>query len=420
MHIIKLEAENIKRLQAVTIEPNGNMIVIGGANGAGKSSVLDCIEMALGGKKHICDVPLRRDTQKGYIVVETDKYIVKRVFTEHGTTLEVTSPEGYLVKSPQELLNSLFGDLSFDPLAFTKLDPKPQAAMLMRLLGLNFDALDGEYGAVELKRRDIGRDGESVKARLAVMPEVTAPAEMVVVADLLRQIEEGRKTNEMNLRIKASVASWERSVEEQAALIVSLQEQLKAAIEELGSLKNGLAEEKKRAEACVDVDVEPLVQQAQEAETTNARFRAAEQRKELAEQYQGLSAQYKALTERLREIEAEKSAAIAAAEFPVPGVSFSSDGVLVNGIPFDQASSAEQLKIAVAMGLSANPELKIALIRDGSLLDEASLAAVAEMAAKYDAQVLLERVGDGAEVSVVISDGLVSENRMGSGEVQDA
>ena len=39
MKIIQLEARNVKRLKAVEIRPDGNVIVIGGKNGAGKSSV---------------------------------------------------------------------------------------------------------------------------------------------------------------------------------------------------------------------------------------------------------------------------------------------------------------------------------------------------------------------------------------------
>jgi hypothetical protein len=62
---------------------------------------------------------------------------------------------------------------------------------------------------------------------------------------------------------------------------------------------------------------------------------------------------------------------------------------------------------AVAMGLAANPRLKVLLVRDGSLLDEDSLRLVATMAAEADAQVWLERVGEGAECSVVIEEGHV-------------
>ena len=52
-----------------------------------------------------------------------------------------------------------------------------------------------------------------------------------------------------------------------------------------------------------------------------------------------------------------------------------------------------------------NPKLPVVLIRDGSLLDEASLAAVGQQAAEAGAQVWVERVGRGDECAVVIEDG---------------
>lgn len=54
-----------------------------------------------------------------------------------------------------------------------------------------------------------------------------------------------------------------------------------------------------------------------------------------------------------------------------------------------------------------NPQLKILLIRDGSLLDSSNLETISKMAEENDAQVWIERVGKGAECSVIISDGEV-------------
>ena len=47
--ITSLEAENVKRIKAVQIEPaSTGLTVIGGNNGQGKTSVLDAIAWALG------------------------------------------------------------------------------------------------------------------------------------------------------------------------------------------------------------------------------------------------------------------------------------------------------------------------------------------------------------------------------------
>ena len=57
MRIISLQAENIKRLKAVEITPEGDIVVIAGRNGQGKTSVLDSIWYALGGSPDKKDTP---------------------------------------------------------------------------------------------------------------------------------------------------------------------------------------------------------------------------------------------------------------------------------------------------------------------------------------------------------------------------
>src|SRR3989337_2937510 len=59
MKILKLTAENVKKLRAVEITPTGELVEVTGRNGAGKTSVLDAIWWALAGTKHIQAVPIR-------------------------------------------------------------------------------------------------------------------------------------------------------------------------------------------------------------------------------------------------------------------------------------------------------------------------------------------------------------------------
>lgn len=417
MHIINLEAENVKRLEAVSIKPNGNIVVIGGNNGAGKSSVLDCIEYALAGKKHLPEMPLRNGSEHGHIILETDKYTVTRTFTESESYIKVTTPEGYKIGTPQELLDRLVGDLSFDPLAFTRLDSKKQAEMFRSLLGLDFSELDKEYAQVEADRRDIGRDGKQIKALLDSMPaDNDAPASEVIVSNLVSELESGRKINNENALKINQCDALSKAVQQSRQKIASLRVELDNAENVLREELDRLSKANTQMESCVDVDVTPIINKINQAETINKRFRNAKQRAGYQSQYDASVKAYESKTARLREIEATKNEMISNAKFPVEGVAFSDSGILVNGIPFEQASSAEQLRIAVAMGLSSNPDLRVVLIRDGSLLDETSLSAVAEMAQEYDADIWMERVGNGSEVSVVIADGKVLENRMESSE----
>jgi len=411
--IVRLEAENVKRLTALRIEPgDGNMVVIGGENGQGKSSALDCIEYALGGKKHLPGVPIHKGADKARIVLETDKLIVERTFTESDSYIKVRNKEGMTFSSPQDILDTLVGDLSFDPLAFTRMDAAKQSATFQRLLGLDFADLDAEYKQVEADRRDIGRDGQSVKSLLASIPEdPDAPAAEINIAALAKQISEGQDTNAQNEAVRNTAWRSANTLSVARQRIDALREELIAAEAEVEKALKAESADRAKAEACVDVDLEPLNAQLAEAETTNRRVRKQSERKVHADKFAELDKTYKTKTARLEAIKTTKAKMIADAKFPVDGVGFDASGVTVNGLPFDQASQAEQLQVAVAMGLSANPKLRVILIRDGSLLDDNSLAAMAKLAEEYDAQVWMERVGAGAEVSVVIRDGKVLEDR---------
>lgn len=69
MRILKLSAENYKRLVAVAITPDGHIVDINGKNGAGKSSTLDAIYAALAGKSALPSKPIRKGETKAKITL---------------------------------------------------------------------------------------------------------------------------------------------------------------------------------------------------------------------------------------------------------------------------------------------------------------------------------------------------------------
>ena len=91
----------------------------------------------------------------------------------------------------------------------------------------------------------------------------------------------------------------------------------------------------------------------------------------------------------------------------MPGLGFDDDGVTLDGVPFAQASAAEQLRVSVAMAMALNPKVRIIRITDGSLLDSENLALIEEMAGANGFQVWIERVDESGAVGVVIEDGEV-------------
>ena len=107
-----------------------------------------------------------------------------------------------------------------------------------------------------------------------------------------------------------------------------------------------------------------------------------------------------------------KAAAISLAKMPVAGLSLGDGEVMLNELPFEQASDAERLKVSIAIAMAMNPKLRVIRIRDGSLLDENSMKAIAEMAHEGGYQFWVERVETSGKVGIVLEDGeVIADNQ---------
>ena len=142
-------------------------------------------------------------------------------------------------------------------------------------------------------------------------------------------------------------------------------------------------------------------------EDTNAKIRANNAAREKQAEKVRLREAYEGLTQRLTELDEQKAQALADAHFPVEGLSFDDTGVLYRGVPLSQASSAEQIRVSLAMGMALNPKLRVLMIKDGSLLDEDSMAAIRDQVADGDFQLWLEVVNPDDPSAVLIEDGMV-------------
>jgi hypothetical protein len=92
---------------------------------------------------------------------------------------------------------------------------------------------------------------------------------------------------------------------------------------------------------------------------------------------------------------------------PVEGLSFGDGEVLFDGIPLDQASQAEKIRVSVAIAMAANPKLRVLCVRDGSLLDRESWRLLAELVESNDYQCWVEVTDDEGKTGIVIEDGTV-------------
>ena len=430
MRILKLQITDVKRISAAHIEPNGGMVILTGKNGAGKTSVLDAIQMALGGGDTIPPKPIREGASKGKVEMDLGDVIVTRTFTENGggslkIDAKVDGTTRAAIKSPQTWLNERIGKLSFDPLAFMRQDSKAQGETLRKLTGINTADLDAQRKAAYDERTLLNRQVRDAEGALASMPTYPdAPPCHVSAEDIQKEIQAARVTNAEADKALRNAQTWAENVHR-------AQEDHTKALSEVTRLEGLLAEAKNTvaskasllatcqsqcaaaetaAQSAVRIDEAPLLTRLTEVGTTNLHVAANLAHEAAAKKVEELQAKADGLTTKIDFIDAQKAQLLAETAFPIEGLSFDADGgVTFKGLPLCQASGAEQVRVSMAVALAMNPKLKLVLIRDASLLDADSRALVAEMAEAAEAQVWLECVGEGDPGSILIEDGTVRE-----------
>lgn len=413
MKIIQLTAENLKRLVAVEIRPDGNMVQISGKNGAGKTSVLDSIWWALCGARTIQSAPIRKGANQAKIRLDMGEIIVTRTFKREKegegftTKLEVV---GNVKGSPQTMLDSLLDSLAFDPLKFARMDPEEQFEALKRFApDVDFDKIAGAQSIDMSSRKEINRKAKEARV-LADQIEIpaSAPTERIDETALVQQLADaGKHNSDIQVRAenrKNAGATIDRNrqraadMRQQAAEIIRNAEALEAESREL---------EEKLAAApplATSIDIAELQARIAAARKSNELFARRQTKAQYERDADKFEKESKALTDQMARREQEKLDAIAKAKLPIESLTFGEGVVLLNGVPFDQASDAEQLKASCALAMAGNPQLRVIRVRDGSLLDTDSLELLARMAEERDYQVWVETVGAG-KTGFILEDG---------------
>ena len=488
MKIVKLTAENIKKLVAVEITPAGNVVKISGKNGAGKTSILDAIWWGLGGTENIQTKPIRTGEKKAKIELDLGDILVRRTFTEKGSSLVIENKEGLRYGSPQAMLDSLLGKLSFDPLGFMRLDAAKQFETLKSLTGVDTSDIETKKKTAYEERTAVNRDLKSIESRYNALSvpldcpdkelsssditaKITAAADLKSKKELLRErekqhtesIERGnQKVKDLNKNIadaekelkeaeqarelllpdinlevddiealKKELAKVQKLIEsaitaksrKESAIvkdstmrsrIVSISESIETAKTEILTADAALKllhekrEALKKEHSAIEIpDTAALQVELANVDTRNKAVRTKQEKTKLKTELDTTKAKSEKLSADIDKLEEEKQSKISSAKFPVNGLTFGDGFVSYSGLPLEQASDAEKLRVSMAMAMAMNPKLRILRIRDGSLLDSNSMKIVEEMAKNEDYQVWVEMVDESGKVGIVIEDGHV-------------
>ena len=422
MKIIGIQVDNFQKIKTFLLKPEGNVIKITGGNGAGKTSVLDAIMLALAGARGGPTVPVRQGAGRGVVRLDLGDIRITRTWFEGGDPkgeMFIEAQDGRRYGTPQRMLDALLGRISFDPLAFIHMDVKQQAEELRKLL--NLDEALAAIRADEENDYNTRRDQTKLRKTLeAQRANVHVPEGLPAKKrDIDAMTEELAKVAEYNIGIERMRQDREKvaeAIERDAQVAANLRVRIEALLREVDDCRNeadALEASNAKNKANLDSwkplpelkDAIAMSETISAARATNAGIDRRSQAERMDAEIATVATTIANLDSAIDSHREKATKLIAEAKYPVPGLGFVNDEVMYNGLPFAQASNAEQIRVSIAMGMALNPKIRIMRIKDGSLLDTNSIAVVEAMAEKSEFQVWLELVDQSGKVGVYLEDG---------------
>jgi len=432
MKISHVRISNILGIDQLEFDA-GQFNEISGANGLGKTSVLEAIKSVFQGG-HDATL-LRNGAEKGEIVLVLDdgQEITKRV-TETGSDT-VLRRDGKHVNRPAAAIKALTDLLSINPVDFLLAKPKERAKVLLESMPLEADparieAITGQkvkatglhalvvIGEARQQLFDMrteinraARQKESTVEQLRqALPELPEGVETGDEDALREQIEEARRARDEKLeKIAAKLARVrdEARISKQAIddkLAEDIQKLRDAAETERAAVGVILSDNEKRAaeakakasDECVAL-TSPLEQAVAVIKSNRDAAAKREASLKIIDQMDAEAVELRSnsdgLTQALDELEAYKQELLA--ELPIDGLEIRDGELYRNGVHLDRLNTAQQVQIAVELAKLRAGDLAVCCVDRLELLDTETFQQFRDGMQGSGLQMFVTRVTDG-------------------------
>lgn len=405
-----MHVQRLRNVIDVAFDFDDTIVKISGNNGAWKSTVIDAIFLAIVGKTYIGKwrsienlITIWQQTSEIEVVLEWNgkKLKINRKITDKGNmSLEIRSSEGE--KLQQKDLDMLLSEFTIDPLEFTRKTKKEQYDTIKMITWVDTTEIDEKILIQEEKTRQARAISTEYKKTLdnAWRPE---KVERVSTEDLAKEQREILEHNNAVQRNKDRIYDTTQNIERWNQKMEELKEEMKRVeklVEDETSILATLHDAQKVLWEGYDMHI--INVKIENADEINKKANDRERYCTLQTEAQSKDFELQKNADALDALREEKKAMIKNAKMPIPGMEFSeNDGVIIDGILFDQYSSAQQLKMACRIATSVNPTLKVIYIKDGSLLDEQSLKEMEQFWEEQGYQIFIERVWEEADTIIM-------------------
>ena len=452
MIIKKLQLLNFQVIEKFDADFSGNVYLITGDNELGKSTLLKAIGALLTGQR---DDVLRNGASKGFakMVVGDDgeEYEVSLSFTEANPrgTLTIRQKTTGMQTNNVTMLQKIFGYQDFDAVEFTRWSETAEGrrkqiavvkALLPETVREKIEQIDSQVAELKERRTGVNRDVKTFSTLLKPIESRIEPGDVekyskrIDVTGLMEHQQQVIQLKEKAKTVKAALEQRtlqlsvlpermekvEQEMNETLALIKlereekekawklreeAAKERYTAGLAALAEEEKDLKQRKDKAEKWLadyeasrvgDSDASDMLAQA---EAHNAKCSLVEQYLEKKTQYDQAIDEAYHIEQDIKENGERRAELIKASSLPIDGLSFTEDGLELNGIPFvpGKVSDSQAMEIAAKLVIASNPTVKVFRIARGESLGAKRMETIVEMARKNGFQGFIEQVQRGQE-----------------------
>lgn len=445
MIVKKLELVNFQVIKEFNADFDGNVYFITGDNELGKSTVLKAIGALLTGNR---DAVLKNGESKGFakMIVGDDgeEYEVELKFTKANPrgTLSIKSKTTGMKSDNVSMLQKIFGYTDFDAVEFSRWSETAEGrrkqievvkSLLPEEVRTRIAEIDTTVAGLKTERTGVNRDLKTYKSIsdaagqglttqdlktyakqkdiTELMKEQAENAQLIEKAKTVRSALEQRKKQleEIPERFAEAKATYEKAIEEAKKAIERTEKLYKEAIAQIESEKADYEARKANAEKWLANYEENNPEKLDTAE----QLRKAEEHNKMAakvadylskkKQADDKKAEAEKMDSEIAELSAEREKLISSAKLPIPGLSFSDDGLVLNDVPFvaGKVSDSQIMEVAAKLIIASNPTVKVFRIARGESLGQKRLQAILDLAKKEGFQGFIESVVRGQQDLII-------------------
>lgn len=445
MIIKKLELSNFQVIKEFNADFEGNIYFITGDNELGKSTLLKAIGILLTGNR---DEVLRAGEDKGFakMVVGNDgeEFEVELKFTKKNPrgTLSIKQKTTGMKSDNVSMIQKIFGYTDFDAVEFSRWSETAEGrrkqieivrSLLPKEVNDRITSIDNEVLTTKEKRKEVN---STLKAYTAMCEQaekqlnpgdVKKYANKIDITTLLEEqkinaqlIEKAKTVREAKAKRSEQLAQvperinnlnndYKAKRDELELALKKLQEWYETELTTIKEDEEGYKARIKNAELWLEKyeennpekkDVSDTLREAEEHNRKNALVVDFMQKKKQREESEKVSMEY---DDKINKLLKEREGLISESKLPINGLSFTDEGLELNGIPFvaGKVSDSQIMEVATKLVIATNPNVKVFRIARGESLGQKRLQAILDLAKKEGFQGFIESVVRGQQDLII-------------------